>query len=107
MMHLSPVMIVFFNKVLIRKLCYKDFSVSNKGRAFLISYQTLFVICLNIWGVYKELREEAHRTVGSSQPRDQTQASCIAARFFTTWVTREAPGGEFAKGMVNLSTLVI
>ena len=67
-------MTVFFYKVLIRKLCYKEFSVSNNGRPFLISYQTLFVICLNnIWGAYKELREEAHRTVGSSQPRDRTQ----------------------------------
>ena len=27
---------------------------------------------------------------GSSQPRDQTQVSCIAGRFFTTWATREA-----------------
>ena len=28
---------------------------------------------------------------GSSQPRDQTQISCIAGRFFTVWATREAP----------------
>ena len=27
----------------------------------------------------------------SSQPRDQTQISCIAGRFFTIWATREAP----------------
>ena len=27
---------------------------------------------------------------GSSQPRDQTQVSCIAAGFFTSWATREA-----------------
>ena len=26
---------------------------------------------------------------GSSQPRDQTQFSCIAGGFFTNWVTRE------------------
>ena len=26
---------------------------------------------------------------GSSQPRDQTQVSCIAGRLFTSWVTRE------------------
>ena len=26
---------------------------------------------------------------GSSQPRDQTQVSCIAGRFFTIWVIRE------------------
>ena len=29
---------------------------------------------------------------GSSQPRDWTQVSCIAIRFFTIWATREAPG---------------
>ena len=34
---------------------------------------------------------------GSSQPRDQTQVSCIAGRFFTGWATRE----------VHLSLLVI
>ena len=28
---------------------------------------------------------------GSSQPRDQTQVSRIAGRFFTSWDTREAP----------------
>ena len=27
----------------------------------------------------------------SSQPRDQTQVSCIAGGFFTIWATREAP----------------
>ena len=27
---------------------------------------------------------------GSSQPRDQTQVSCIAGRFFTNWAIREA-----------------
>ena len=28
---------------------------------------------------------------GSSQPRDQTQVSCTAGGFFTSWATREAP----------------
>ena len=28
---------------------------------------------------------------GSSLPRDQTQVSCSAGRFFTLWATREAP----------------
>ena len=35
---------------------------------------------------------------GSSWPRDQTQVSCIAGRFFTIWATREAP-------VFNLATL--
>ena len=29
-------------------------------------------------------------SMGTSQPRDQTQVSCIAGRFFTSWATREA-----------------
>ena len=29
---------------------------------------------------------------GSSWPRDQTQVSCIAGRFFTIWATKEALG---------------
>ena len=33
---------------------------------------------------------------GSSQPRDQTQVSCIAGGFFTSWATREAQ--EYWKG---------
>ena len=31
-----------------------------------------------------------HFSRGSSQPRDRTQVSCIAGRFFTVWATREA-----------------
>ena len=31
----------------------------------------------------------------SSQPRDQTQVSCIAGTFFTIWATREAPVNEY------------
>ena len=30
---------------------------------------------------------------GSSRPRDRTQVSCIAGRFFTLWATREATEG--------------
>ena len=31
-----------------------------------------------------------HFSMGSSQPRDRTQVSCITGRFFTSWATREA-----------------
>ena len=34
---------------------------------------------------------------GNSQPRDQTQVSCIAGRFFTTWATREAQLYHYTK----------
>ena len=33
---------------------------------------------------------------GSSWPRDQTQVSCIAGRFFTIWATREPPSLSLA-----------
>ena len=33
---------------------------------------------------------------GSSQPRDGTWVSCIAGRFFTIWVTTEAPQSQFS-----------
>ena len=32
---------------------------------------------------------------GSSQPRDQTQVSCIAGRFFTIWATRKDQANAF------------
>ena len=37
---------------------------------------------------------------GSSQHRDQTQVSCIAGRFFTSWATREAQAYNY-KYMLN------
>ena len=37
---------------------------------------------------------------GSSQPRDWTQVSCIAGRFFTIWATREAPVADVDVGNV-------
>ena len=32
---------------------------------------------------------------GSSQPRNHTGVSCIAGRFFTSWITREAPKMQY------------
>ena len=34
---------------------------------------------------------------GSYQPRDQTQVSCTAGRFFTIWATKEAPEWQVLK----------
>ena len=39
---------------------------------------------------------------GSSWPRDQSQVSCIAGRFFTVWAIREAPVRTIAKGTLNI-----
>ena len=46
----------------------------------------------------------------SSQPRDWTQVSCIAARFFTSWATREAQeywGGKPVPSPADLPDLGI
>ena len=49
-------------------------------------------------GVGKEKKKEYWSAISfsreSSQPRDQTQVSCIAGRFFTIWATREACQGH-------------
>ena len=39
---------------------------------------------------------------GSSQPRDRTQVSCIAGRFFTIWATREAERGPLSSSLFHL-----
>ena len=39
---------------------------------------------------------------GSSQPRDQTQVSCIADGFFTSWATREACINRYTKLVLDL-----
>ena len=36
---------------------------------------------------------------GSSQPRNRTQVSHIAGRFFTSWATREAQGKTYESGI--------
>ena len=42
---------------------------------------------------------------GSSQPRDGTQVSCLAAGFFTSWATRESVSGfKVSLNMVQSST---
>ena len=55
---------------------------------------------------------------GSSQPRDQTQVSCIAGRFFTIWATRKSwswptgsqipgPGGDrYVSTHISVSRIV-
>ena len=39
---------------------------------------------------------------GSSQPRDQTQVSCIVGRCFTVWATREVSSNNLPLSKVNL-----
>ena len=38
---------------------------------------------------------------GSSRPRDQTQVSCIAGRFFTIWATKEAEEDKCNSNLKN------
>ena len=44
-------------------------------------------------------------SMGSSQPRDQTQVSCIAGVFFTIWATREPGGSQFYTYLNSLKKL--
>ena len=44
---------------------------------------------------------------GSSWPRDETQVSCIAGRFFTTWATRKAVINKYLWDHLILIILVI
>ena len=39
-------------------------------------------------------------TRGSSQPRDQTQVSCVAGGFFTVWTTSEVPSALKDNGIL-------
>ena len=36
---------------------------------------------------------------GSFQPRDQTQVSCMAGGFFTSWATREAQSNMYKRAI--------
>ena len=44
---------------------------------------------------------------GSSQPRDQTQISCIAGRFFTVWAAREAQSFLFSLNIRTACYIII
>ena len=58
----------------------------------LLSCVWLFVTPWTVYGILQARLLEwvvFPITRGSSQPRDRTQVSCIAARFFTSWATRE------------------
>ena len=60
-------------------------------------HSAVYVLHKNIFQMWKGIIQQAILewvafpfSKGSSQPRDQTQISHIAGRFFTRWVTREA-----------------
>ena len=44
---------------------------------------------------------------GSSQPRDQTQVSCTAGKFFTIWATKETPFGTQPSPVVYILSLAL
>ena len=69
-------------KVLVIQLCpilYDPMDCSPPGS----SVRGIFQIKIREWVAISSSR-------GSTSSRDQTQISCIAGRFFTIWVTREA-----------------
>ena len=90
-------------------LCLSQESRKLKEKLFLLPYKGFFLsewvkvsqLCLTLcdpvdYTVHGILQARILEWVafpfskGSSQPRDQTQVSCIAGRFFTNWTIREA-----------------
>ena len=68
--------------------------IHELGSSLLLSRVWLFAIpCSPVHGILQARILEwvaISCSKGSSQPRDWTQVSCIAGRFFTIWATREA-----------------
>ena len=76
------------NSVLCSNFQYHSFPLFQHFH-FCINYYTF------VWKwKWKSLSSVQHLAFpfsrGSSQPRDRTQVSCIAGRFFTSWATRDA-----------------
>ena len=49
------------------------------------------IITINTGKAFERIQHPFPFSRGSSQPRDQTQVSCIAGQFFTSWASRETP----------------
>ena len=71
-------------KVIVAQFCPTLWDFMNHSSPGTSVHETLQARILE-WVAIPFFRE-------SSQPRDWTQVSCIAGRFFTVWVTREAHG---------------
>ena len=69
-------------KVIVAQFCTTLWDFMNHSSPGTSVHETLQARILE-WVAIPFFRE-------SSQPRDWTQVSCIAGRFFTVWVTREA-----------------
>ena len=74
--------------------CYQYQCVSDKSQAMIIVSKSCSVMSDNtVHGILQARVLEGVAfpfSRGSSQPRDWTQVSRIAGRFFTSWTTREA-----------------
>ena len=78
-------------------------------------------LCLRPWGLCDPMDYTVHEILqarilewvafpfsrGSSQPRDQTQVSSIAGRFFTSWATREALVADGKVWLLSFIGLVV
>ena len=49
------------------------------------------IITINTGKAFERIQHPFPFSRGSSQPRDQTQVSCIAGQFLTSWTSRETP----------------
>ena len=71
-------------------------SLGNATKEKLVVSVSRSVMSNSLWpnGLFMGFSRQGYWKIpfsrGSFQPRDQTQVSCIAGRFFTIWATREA-----------------
>ena len=75
-------------------LCYVAFLYSVKSLSAALDPMDSSLPGFSVHGIFQARVLEwvaISFSRGSSQPRDQTQVSCVAGRCFTLWATRDAP----------------
>ena len=98
---MSPSTLLFFLRVAFAIQCLLRFHMNIKIAFFLVLLVKVTQLCLTLcdptdYTVHGILQVKIVEWVAfpfsrrSSQPRDQTQVSCIRGGFFTSWATREA-----------------
>ena len=79
-----------FNLLLIMHLCavFSCSVVSDSATPWTVACQAPLSLGILQARILEQVAMPSSRE--TSQPRDQTQVSCIAGRFFTIWATRAA-----------------
>ena len=81
----DPPHLLQYENILCMYVCMWKFRsvVSNSVTPWTIQVHVILQVRILVWVAFPFSRV-------SSQPRDRTQVTCIAGRFFTNWATREA-----------------